>query len=113
MVRTFARIATLAAGCLALVECDPVWSLDIYVTVPEGARVAAGGHPQAVLVSGARSPPGSRSCRPSTAGRSAAGGSSSSRSRRSRYPRARGAPRRWCSSTRTATTRPISCRAAV
>jgi hypothetical protein len=44
------RISTLAAGCLALSGCDPVWSLDIYVTVPEGARVAAGGYPQAVLV---------------------------------------------------------------
>ena len=44
------RILTLAAGCLALVGCDPVWSLDIHVTVPEAARVAAGGYPQAVLV---------------------------------------------------------------
>jgi len=44
------RVLILATGCLALAGCDPVWSLDIYVTVPEAARVAAGGYPQAVLV---------------------------------------------------------------
>ena len=44
------RVLALGATCLALSGCDPVWRLDIYVTVPEAARAAAGGYPQAVLI---------------------------------------------------------------
>lgn len=44
------RAAAVLFGLLALTGCDPAWTLDIAVTVPEEARTAVGAYPQEVLV---------------------------------------------------------------